>query len=85
MPGPYAAAFLIKGSYGELTPHPAPQGRMRATLRILLINGWLRLSRNSCRGEHCSPAPVCFVRQLSRKKRCCGKLTGDQWSPLHTQ
>ena len=44
-----------------------------------------RLSKNSCRGEHCSPAPVCFVRQLSRKKRCCGKLTGDQWSPLHTQ
>ena len=23
MSGPYVAAFLIKGSYGELTPHPA--------------------------------------------------------------
>ena len=40
---------------------------------------------NSCRGEHCSPVPACLTRKLSRKKRCGGKLTGDQWSPLHTQ
>ena len=26
MSGPYVAAFLIKGSYGELTPHPALRG-----------------------------------------------------------
>ena len=44
-----------------------------------------RLSKNSCRGEHCSPVPVCLARKLSRKMRCCGKLAGDQWSPLHTQ
>ena len=25
------------------------------------------------------------VRQLPRKKRCCAKLAGDQWSPLHIQ
>ena len=40
---------------------------------------------NSCRGEHCSPVPACLTRQLSRKMRCGGKSTGDQWSPLHTQ
>ena len=28
---------------------------------------------------------VCLVNKLSRKMRCGGKLTGDQWSPLHTQ
>ena len=22
-------------------------------------------------------------KKLSRKMRCCGKLAGDQWSPLH--
>ena len=43
----------------------------------------VRLSKNSCRGEHCSPVPVCLVRKLFQKMRCCGKLTGDQWSPLH--
>ena len=26
MSGPYVAAFLIKGSYGEFTPHPALRG-----------------------------------------------------------
>ena len=41
----------------------------------------LRLSKNACRGEHCSPVPVCLVRKLSRKMRCCSKLTGDRWSP----
>ena len=45
----------------------------------------LRLSKNICRGEHCSPVPTCLTRKLSRKMRCGGKLTGDQWSPLHTQ
>ena len=45
----------------------------------------VRLSKNSCRGEHCSPVPVCLVSKLSQKMRCCGKLTGDQWSPLHMQ
>ena len=42
----------------------------------------VRLSKNSCRGEHCSPVPVCLVRKPSRKARCCAKLAGDQWSPL---
>ena len=42
------------------------------------------LSKNSCRGEHCSPVPVCLVRKPSRKARCCAKLAGDQWSPLHS-
>ena len=28
MSGPYAAAFLIKGSYGELTRHPALRGHL---------------------------------------------------------
>ena len=45
----------------------------------------LRLSKNICRGEHCSPVPACLIRELSRKMRCGGKLTGDQWSPLRTQ
>ena len=31
MPGPYVAAFLIKGSYGELTPHPALRGHLQST------------------------------------------------------
>ena len=43
------------------------------------------LSKNACRGEHCSPVSVCLVSKLSQKMRCCGKLTGDQWSPLHMQ
>ena len=41
-----------------------------------------RLAKNFCRGEHCSPVPVCLARKLSRKMRCGGKLAGDQWSPL---
>ena len=28
MSGPYVAAFLIKDSYGELTPHPALRGHL---------------------------------------------------------
>ena len=28
MSGLYVAAFLIKGSYGELTPHPALRGHL---------------------------------------------------------
>ena len=43
------------------------------------------LPKNACRGEHCSPVPVCFARKPSRKMRCGGKWAGDQWSPLHTQ
>ena len=31
MSGPYVAAFLIKGSYGELTPHPALRGHLQST------------------------------------------------------
>ena len=45
----------------------------------------LRFERVHCRGEHCSPVPVCFARKLSREMRCCAKLAGDQWSPLHMQ
>ena len=43
------------------------------------------LPKNACRGEHCSPVPVCLARKPSRKMRCGGKWAGDQWSPLHTQ
>ena len=43
------------------------------------------LSKNACRGEHCSPVPVCLARKPSRKMRFGGKWAGDQWSPLHTQ
>ena len=32
-------------------------------------------------GEHCSPVPICLVSNLPQKMRCCGKVTGDQWSP----
>ena len=39
------------------------------------------LPKNACRGEHCSPVPVCFARKPSRKMRCGGKWAGDQWSP----
>ena len=31
MSGPYVAAFLIKDSYGELTPHPALRGHLQST------------------------------------------------------
>ena len=31
MSGPYVAAFLIKGSYGEHTPHPALRGHLQST------------------------------------------------------
>ena len=66
-----------------------PAGRFfvfrKEVVRPLASLWEVKLSKNSCRGEHCSPAPVCLVNKLSRKMRCCGKLTGDQWSPLHTQ
>ena len=45
----------------------------------------LDCQKTICRGEHCSPVPACLTRKLSRKMHCGGKLTGDQWSPLHTQ
>ena len=45
----------------------------------------LRLSKNICMGEHCSPVPACLTRKLSRKMRCCAKSAGDQGSPLHMQ
>ncbi len=45
----------------------------------------LRFERVHCRGEHCSPVLVCFARKLSRKMRCCAKLAGGQWPPLHMQ
>ena len=43
------------------------------------------LPKNACRGELCSPVPVCLARKPSRKMRCGCKWAGDQWSPLHTQ
>ena len=46
---------------------------------------FLRFERVHCRGERCSPLPVCFARKLSRKMRCRAELAGDQWSPLHMQ
>ena len=46
---------------------------------------FLRFERVHCRGEHCSPVPVCFARKLSREMRCCAKSAGDQGSPLHMQ
>ena len=57
----------------------------RTATRIERYVDSVRLSKNSCRGEHCSPVPVCLVSKLSQKMRYCGKLTGDQWSPLHMQ
>lgn len=38
MSGPYAAAFLIKGGYGELTPHPALWGHLSPWGKALGIN-----------------------------------------------
>lgn len=46
---------------------------------------FLRFERVHCRGEHCSPLPVCFARKLSREMRCCAESAGDQGSPLHMQ
>ena len=34
------------------------------------------LPKNACRGEHCSPVPVCLARKPSRKMRCGGKWAG---------
>ena len=52
---------------------------------ILYLPWVCRLSKNSCRDEHCSPVPGCLWKKLTRKRRCCAKLAGDQWSPLHIQ
>ena len=58
---------------------------LKTNLRETTRSNYLyRLSKNSCRGEHCSPVPVYLVRKPSRKARCCAKLAGDQWSPLHS-
>lgn len=46
---------------------------------------FLRFERVRCRGDHCSPVPVCFARKLSREMRCCAKSAGGQWPPLHMQ
>ena len=40
-----------------------------------------RLSKNFCRGEHCSPVPVCLARKLSRKMRCGGRLAATNGRP----
>ena len=61
----------LTGSDSKPAPHP-PSGGASGTFPQ---GGRLRLSKNACRGEHCSPVPVCLAK--SRKKRCCGKLAGD--------
>ena len=66
--------------------HRSPSGASATSPRIggvCLAEGGQTVKKAHCRGEHCSPVPVCLVRKLFRKMRCCGKLTGDQWSPLH--
>ena len=42
------------------------------------------LYKKSFWGQYWWPVPVCLVRKPSRKARCCAKLAGDQWSPLHS-
>ena len=78
----------------RLYPYPEPKragGQLMRHTNVQAEDGilylpWVcRLSKNSCRGEHCSPVPVCLWKKLTRKRRCCAKLAGDQWSPLAIQ
>ena len=90
---PYGFRFRLKGENSArgtaLSWPPLREGSARRRWGRETCGGQeyfgLRLSKNICRGEHCSPVPACLTRQLSRKMRCGGKLAGDQWSPLHTQ
>ena len=90
---PYGFRFRLKGENSArgtaLSWPPLREGSARRRWGRETCGGQeyfgLRLSKNICRGEHCSPVPACLTRKLSRKMRCGGKLTGDQWSPLHTQ
>ena len=44
-----------------------------------------RLSKKLLLGRALLALARLSVKQLPRKKRCCVKLAGDQWSPLHIQ
>ena len=53
MSGPYVAAFLIKGSYGELTPHPACGATfsLRAKSRLRRLRSDTRLRAQAPSGK----------------------------------
>ena len=85
----YSACTADAASGTAGAAHPASRAAPAKRIANLRIpnapNPTFKLSKKPCRGEHCSPVPVCLARKLSQKMRCCGKLAGDQWSPLHTQ
>nr|DAF40741.1 MAG TPA: hypothetical protein [Caudoviricetes sp.] len=63
----------LTGSNSKPAPHP-PSGGASGTFPQ---GGRLRLSKNACRGEHCSPVPVCLA------KNCPGKsVAAASWLPL---
>ena len=47
---------------------------VKALTRVLFLRG--------CRGEHCSPVPVCLAGKPPQKTLCFAKLAGEQCSPL---
>ena len=84
----------LRGTAHPLAQAPSPpyrgslsrRGRFFDTLGMpRMRHPFLRFERVHCRGEHCSPVPVCFARKLSGKMRCCAESAGDQGSPLHMQ
>ena len=45
----------------EAADHSRPGEAAPRFREVALITAYFRLSKNSCRGEHCSPVPVCLA------------------------
>ena len=58
----------VGGEKPGMGGHGKPVGTLQASqARPAPLKGEPRLSKNSCRGEHCSPVPVCLARNCPGK------------------
>ena len=82
----------------HMVHHKIPRKKLRGIFycyfpesRSLVRHWWreelvyFRLSKKLLLGRALLARARLSVRQLPRKTRCCTKLAGDQWSPLHIQ
>ena len=67
----------LTGSNSKPAPHP-PSGGASGTFPQ---GGRLRLSKNACRGEHCSPVPVCLAKNRPGKSVAAASWRPALWPP----